>query len=197
MKELFDYLASNGLTPNGFYVLWGIANKSRPQLINVHTELRLLESSKFIQDASKGILTDKGKEIMDKAEAMFGSLKFNKKAETTLGLDDDVHIIAYLDMFPKGKLPSGKPARLPKADIKKSFQWFFNNYEYSWDTILKATAYYLDTYEKANFLYMKNSQYFIRKQNSDKSWDSELAGYCEIILNGGDFEDDHIKEKVV
>jgi len=45
---------------------------------------------------------------------------------------------------------------------------------------------------------MKNSQYFIRKQNTDKSWDSELANYCEIIINGEDLEDaPHFSDKVV
>ena len=31
---------------------------------------------------------------------------------------------------------------------------------------------------------MKSSQYFIRKQLSDKSWDSELANYCNMIITG-------------
>jgi hypothetical protein len=57
---------------------------------------------------------------------------------------------------------------------------------------------YVDSYEKNRYMYMKNSQYFIRKQSIDKTWDSELAAFCEIILNGGYQDDDnHIKEKVV
>jgi hypothetical protein len=44
---------------------------------------------------------------------------------------------------------------------------------------------------------MKNSQYFIRKQNTDKSWDSELADYCEIILQGEQEEPNHFSDNVV
>jgi hypothetical protein len=45
---------------------------------------------------------------------------------------------------------------------------------------------------------MRNSQYFIRKQNSDKSWDSELANCCDIILSGDDQDDSpHFSERVV
>ena len=57
---------------------------------------------------------------------------------------------------------------------------------------------YVDEYESKNYMFMRNSQYFIRKANQDKTWESELAGYCEIILNGGHNEDNnHIQEKVV
>ena len=28
---------------------------------------------------------------------------------------------------------------------------------------------------------MRTSQYFIRKQSTDKTWDSDLATYCEIV----------------
>jgi hypothetical protein len=195
MKEFFDYLAENGITPNGFYVLWGIANKVRPAVINVHTELRLLADLNLIEDAKKGILTDEGNRIIDDATALFGNMRASVKK---IVVTEDDMVVQYLEMFPKGKLPSGKAARLPKNDLKKGFEWFFKNYDYSWDTILKATAYYVDSYEKNRYMYMKNSQYFIRKQNIDKSWDSELAAFCEIILNGGYTDDDnHIKERVV
>jgi hypothetical protein len=108
------------------------------------------------------------------------------------------HIDRYLSVFPKGKLPSGKPARVNKKNLEESFKWFFKNYTYDWDTILRATFYYVETYEKTNYMYMKNSQYFIRKQNTDKSWDSELANYCEIIINGEDIDDSpHFTDKVV
>lgn len=196
MKELFDFLVENKVTPNSFYTLWGIVNKVRPANINIHTELRLLMKEGFIEDVEKGTLTDKGNKLVEDASNAFGNMR--ALADRVAVLNDDDNVMAYINMFPKGKLPSGKPARLPKNDIKKCFDWFFKNYDYSWETILSATAYYLDTYEKTNFLYMKNSQYFIRKQNIDKTWESELAGYCEIILNGGHNEDDnHIQEKVV
>jgi hypothetical protein len=62
---------------------------------------------------------------------------------------------------------------------------------------MKATALYVDEFETKNYLYMKNSQYFIRKQMSDKSWDSELANYCDLIINGTDDTSSHFSENVV
>ena len=34
------------------------------------------------------------------------------------------------------------------------------------------------------------SQFFIRKQQQDKSWNSELANYCELIISGEEPEED-------
>jgi len=45
---------------------------------------------------------------------------------------------------------------------------------------------------------MKTSQYFIRKQNLDRESDSELANYCDIIINGTeDADQTYFSEKVV
>jgi hypothetical protein len=56
---------------------------------------------------------------------------------------------------------------------------------------------YLDEYESRNWAYMRTSQYFIRKQNQDRTFDSDLANYCDMFINGLDTEDQHFKEKVV
>ena len=44
---------------------------------------------------------------------------------------------------------------------------------------------------------MRTSQYFIRKQDPDKSYSSDLANYCEIILNGDEEDKPHYSVKVV
>jgi hypothetical protein len=103
----------------------------------------------------------------------------------------------YLNLFPKIKLPSGKHARINKKVITEAFNWFFKNYDYDWSIVLQATGAYVDEYESKNYLYMRNSQYFIRKQNSDKTWDSELANYCDMIINGLDNISPHFSETVV
>ena len=56
---------------------------------------------------------------------------------------------------------------------------------------------YLDEYESRNWSYMRTSQYFIRKQNQDRTFDSDLANYCDMFINGLDTEDQHFKQKVV
>ena len=43
---------------------------------------------------------------------------------------------------------------------------------------------------------MRTSQYFIRKQNVDKTWESELANYCELINNNPDVDVVYFKDQV-
>ena len=114
------------------------------------------------------------------------------------GNDFKENIVKYLTLFPKRKLPSGKLARSDKKNIESNFKWFFKTFEYNWETVLTATAHYVDEYEKKNYLYMQTSQYFISKTQPDKSKMSELANYCSMILEGTDMNDDnHFKERVV
>jgi hypothetical protein len=189
MIKLFEYLETKEITPNSLYILWSVANKRKTQHdgINVHTELRVLINADLL--TAKYELTTKGIEIINNIPGG-GTVTIVDTAED--------NIMKFLMAFPKGKLPSGKPARVNRKNIEESFKWFHKNYTYDWDTILRATLYYVDTYEKANYMYMKNSQYFVRKQNTDKSWDSELANYCEIIINGEHLDDaPHFTDKVV
>lgn len=186
MKELFDYLITIGISPNSYYLLWSIYNGTAPQNIKVPLEMRAMMQQNYLD--LEGKLTSKGLEIV----------RFNSKVVNTISQDVSDNIDKYIGIFPKGKLPTGKPARVNKKNLEDAFKWFLKNYTYDWDTILRATLYYVETYEKTNYMYMKNSQYFIRKQNTDKSWDSELANYCEIIINGDDEEDSpHFSDNVV
>jgi len=186
MKELFDFLITKGLSPNSYYLLWSVYNGTAPQNIKVPLEMRTVAQQGYIDEEGK--LTSKGLEIV----------RFNSKVVSALPDDASDNIDKYISIFPKGKLPSGKAARVNKKNIEDAFKWFFKNYTYDWDTILRATFYYVETYEKTNYMYMKNSQYFIRKQNTDKSWDSELANYCDIIINGDDEpETPHFSDNVV
>jgi hypothetical protein len=181
LLELFEKIEENSITPNQYYLLWSIKNKRKPKGINGDLELRGLIADGFVKD---GKLTE-----------IANILVTDQIAPTGTVIDD---IDKYLSVFPKGKLPSGKPARVNRRNIEEAFKWFFKNYKYEWSTIIAATVYYVDSFEKDNFKFMRNSQYFIRKQNSDKSWDSELATCCDIILNGDDQDDaPHFSERVV
>jgi hypothetical protein len=44
---------------------------------------------------------------------------------------------------------------------------------------------------------MRTSQYFIRKQDNDKTFDSDLANYCEMIKNNPDEGRVYFKERIV
>ena len=101
-----------------------------------------------------------------------------------LGLNYNLKIKQYRELFPKGKLPSGVPARNNVKTLTDSFKWFFQTYDYSWDTIIKATTMYVNEYSKDEYLYMQNSKYFIKKQDKHKGTQSGLADYCDFILDG-------------
>jgi len=172
-----------------FYMLLSIEHEKRPGVMNLHTETRLLKNAKLITSANK--LSKQAIDILAEAKQLLGTPNVSRE------LDTDV-INRYINLFPAKKLPSGKLARSARKNIESAFIWFLKTYDYSWDVILKATAYYVDSYEKNNYLYMRNSQYFISKMNLDKTRESELANYCEIIQNGIDEENDSFfKERVV
>lgn len=179
MKEIFEKLSKSGISPNAFYILWCIYYKEKSYMPKVNLDLRALVSAGYVDESY--LVTLKGVDLLASIEIFVKS--------TTQPANSDDYYDKFLSIFPKGKLPSGKPARVTKKSIVEAFTWFFKNYTYDWDTILRATLYYIESYEKTNYMYMRNSQYFIRKQNTDKSWDSELANYCEIIINGEDEDD--------
>jgi hypothetical protein len=192
MKDLFEYLQMKDVTPNGLYTLWCLNTKRKSFLSksDTHTEFRRLMNLNLIK--SDYSLTKEGFHLL-----MQIPLTDMPIQNTDVSTDLD-NIDKYLSIFPRGKLPSGKPARVNKKNIEEAFKWFFKNYTYDWDIILRATWYYIEIYEKNNYKFMRNSQYFIRKQNTDKTWDSELANCCEIIINGEDEDtSSHFSDKVV
>jgi hypothetical protein len=142
-------------------------------------------------------LTEKSIIFIEEIESFFKKTK--KKTSTDLmGKDFVDNIKVFVELFPNRKLPSGKYARTTVKNLESSFKWFFENYNYSWDTILKATDKYVDEFSVRSYNYMRTSQYFIRKQNIDKSFESELANYCEIVENQeDDANDSYFKERVV
>ncbi len=193
MMEMFNIISSHNLTPNQFYLLYCMKENIQSVHINIHQELRALESTQWIVGSK---LTQKADILLQQVESFFKVQK-KKTTDQVLGDDYSKYIEDYLLLFPKIKLPSGKAARSDKNNIATAFKWFFENYSYSWEIILKASAYYVDEFEKKGYLYMQTSQYFIRKQQSDKSWGSELANWCSIMEGGGPEVQEHFSEKVV
>jgi hypothetical protein len=189
MEQFIQYLEQNQITPNCYVILWSIGAKRRFNIKSLHTELRLLVNNDYLTDQYS--ITPKGQALLD------GQPEVSISGTAAPVVHSNEYIDKYLLIFPKGKLPSGKSARVNRKNIEQAFKWFFDNYEYDWDTVLRATLYYVETYEKTNFMYMKNSQYFIRKQVTGVTFDSELANYCDIILNGEDDEPAHFTERVV
>lgn len=195
MDEIFNTLIKNQITPNQLYILHCLKNKTVPHLsINISLEIERLKNGKWVDEDNS--ITAKSVALIDSLDAYFRKSK-KKSNEDIIGVDYISKIRAYVELFPKGKLPSGKPARSNPKNLETSFRWFFETFDYDWETVYAATKMYLDEFERNNFKYMRTSQYFVRKQNQDKSFDSELANYCEQYLSGDVTDNTHFSENVV
>jgi hypothetical protein len=195
MKEIYDIMIKNDITPNQVYLLYSIDENISSPLINVALELRNLKKKGFVDGNNK--LKNKGQKLLDNLKSFY-EVKKEKTNKIILGDNFIENIEIYRELFPSGRLPSKKPARSSPKNLEVAFRWFFKNFTYDWKTIIQATAMYVDEYETNNYMYMQTSQYFIRKQAADKSWNSTLSDYCEIIISGGDtLEGKHFSENVV
>jgi hypothetical protein len=194
MTEIFSKLIREGLTPNTFYVLYCIKEK----IVVGNFVNKALECTKLRNDGwLDGNLQLTSKSIIFITEIDGYFRKAKKKTTTDLLGDSFIeNIKQYNEIFPNKKLSSGKYARVNPKTLENGFRWFFETYDYTWEVILKATVKYVDEYSVRRYEYMRTSQYFIRKQNTDKTWDSDLATYCELIISGEDEVTDYFKERV-
>jgi hypothetical protein len=174
--------------------MYSIRESITTPLVNTAQEVRSLKAKGYVLEDGK--LSAKAKRVIKEVEGFFKRAK--KKTSASLMGDNFKDMIKkYNDMWPKMRLPTGKAARSAIGNLEPAFRWFFENHEFTWEQIIKATAYYLDEKEADNWSYTRTSQYFIRKQNTDKTWASELADYCQLIEDGGHKDQgSHFSEKV-
>ena len=154
--------------------------------INIHTELRGLEGTGMI---ANGSLTPEAHGLIAQLEIYY-NVQNIKTTRQILGDNSKEYIQKYKELWPKKRIPQGYYVSSTFENLEGAFKWFFKNYDYSWDIIIDASLRYLDEKERDNFNYTMKSQFFIRKQQQDKSWHSELANYCELIISGEEAEDD-------
>jgi len=179
MRKLFDAIISKDLTPNQYYVLENIKNKYPTKNVFIALELRLLYLNDFVTKDYE--LTEKSIKVIEEINNIFA----NPKSEYTEDFID-----TYLSLWPSITLPSGKPAKVAKGNLKTTFAWFFKNYpEYEQDTILKATRLYLNHQEQNNYKFCRTSKYFIKKQDVIKDINSDLADYCNRIITNDVIDD--------
>lgn len=201
MLELLQKILKEKITPNQFLLLYAIdSSLSFPQ-INPHLEVKGLVKEGYIimnEDTETGCeITESGRKIMIDFNNYFAKAKKITSIQL-MGKSYTVAVQNYREMFPKMKLPSGKPARVNIKTLIDCFRWFFANYNYSWEEIYKATRRYLNEYENNNYMYMKTSQYFIVKTLPTKEKVSDLADYCDMIKEGVEEDDNSpFKERVV
>lgn len=194
MIEIFNKLVKEGLTPNTFYVLYCIKEKIVvADFVNKSIECKKLQSDEWLDENLQ--LTSKSIIFITEIDGYFRKLK-KKTSTDLLGSNFLDNIKNYNEIFPNKKLASGKYARVNPKTLENAFRWFFEVYDYSWEVVLKATEKYVDEFSIRRYDYMRTAQYFIRKQNTDKTWDSDLATYCDLIINGEDEKIEYFKERV-
>lgn len=178
MKKFFSKLIESSLSPNQFYVLYCIKHGEEALFVNISLEMRSLKLLGYID--KQGSILPKGDMLLEEIQKV--SLAKDKTAPKAIEQD---MLDQYIQLWPAIKLPTGKYARTDKKNLEAAFKWFFSNHNYSWDTVLRATEMYVDEYRRNNYKFMRTSQYFIKKSDSDKSINSDLANYCSIIESGG------------
>ena len=194
MVDVFTKLLKVGMQPNTFYVLHCIKHKMVPgKVVNAKLERQRLIDEEWLTEDFK--LTDKSLIFVEEIDSYFRKSK-KKTSKDLMGDDFLTMIKEFNEIVPKKKLPSGKYARVNVKTLETTFRWFFKEYDYDWETIIKATEKYVEEYSLQNYSFMRTAQYFVRKQNIDKSFDSDLATYCDMVLSGDD-ENDFYRENVV
>lgn len=182
-SAFFNKLKKKNLTIKQYDVLYKLYSK--PKLSEVgKTQIRIMVPSIYINMGSC-TLSDKGERLIKDIDMLYKPLKKLKNYEL-LGDDFKEKIAEYIEIFPKGKLPSGKYARGNKKNIEEHFMWFFQEFDYTWDQVLYSTETYVEEYHKKNYDYMRTAMYFIKKLK-DGTTESELANYCDILESGDDF----------
>lgn len=155
-----------GMTPNEYFSLYLFEHdRELPKRVNkdlVHGNLRL---EGWIDGEFR--TTEKFREA-----GIFGEQNVSE-------LIRNVEI--YRQMWPSITLPTGTQARSPNKDLQKRFKWFLENYDYSWETILKATEMYISHYRDQRYAFMRNSAFFIFKSEGAMK-NSTLASWCDRTL---------------
>ena len=161
--------------------------------INIPMEMRLLTDTKWLLEDKP---TKEAERLISDIEKVL-SLQKAKAEKKILGEEFHAKVKEYNEIFPKIVLPHGKAARSNAREVTDNFVWFFNSYKYDWETILKATENYVDEFARNNYKFMRSSKYFIRKQNSDRTWTSDLAEFCELVTSGVENDVNKFNDRVV
>lgn len=118
--------------------------------------------------------------------------KPKKEPKVKIEIDQDM-VVQFNDMFPKGKAKkTNKYMRCNITEVSKSFERFFKDYDFDWQTIFTATQAYLDAEEDTGNEWTLRSKYFVTKLK-DSTLVSELAEWCSRTLEGGYFEGNESK----
>lgn len=190
LNNIYKYILSNNLSPNGLYILQAIRDKLEiSNIINISTEYYKLEKEGYVYK-DNNIYKLSGAAILALQEIdkiLLGRVKKEKNIE----LDESfiLNISKYNNLFPSGRRPnSTTPYRSSETELIPRFMWFFKKYpNITWDIVLKATEIYIkSSIDNDNLLYLKSAKYLVKKEEIDKTSVSALADLCISIIEGND-----------
>lgn len=180
MQELINLLLKHRVTPNQLALLHCIQESIRPEslLPSMMGEVMICQRQGFLNTENQ--LQPKAQLLLSEADKLF---KASRKKKVSFDTEEFlVKLNEFKNMFPPGNLPTGKPGRTNINELKKKMATFFtDNPQYDWDLVLDATEAYVEHFRKQGFAFMKTAGYFISKNN-----ESELANYCDMLMDGGD-----------
>ena len=125
MKEVYEIMIKNDITPNQVYLLYCIDENISSPLINVSLELRNLKKKGFVDGKNK--LKQKSQKLLLEIISFY-EIKKETTNKVILGDNFSENIIIYRELFPEGRLPSKKPARSSPKNLEVAFRWFFKNF---------------------------------------------------------------------
>lgn len=182
LKKVIDF----ALTPNQIYILMCLYYDEDIKIKSKDADIQLLIERKYIKDGMPTV----------EAIAMLKVFEPQKSKKINFSEIDVENLNKYREMFPKGLLPSGQASRVTIKELEKKMIWFFENYKYDWDIVLKATKKYIDKYSLEGYMYMKTSGYFISKSEKGMVV-STLASYCDMVLDGDDEDKNYNSQDVI
>lgn len=174
--KLIKLLEKNNLRPHHWDVLLSIEGKSKASFDKEGKLYLFLKDNGWVLNDT---LTQKSENLLSRIENMFKA-QAKPSASEVLGADYKDKLKEYVEIFPKGKLPSGKPARVALSMLEKNMVWLFQeSNEVTWDKVMVATKAYVSEFRSKNYEFMRTSYYFIKREERSGGITSDLLTYIE------------------
>lgn len=180
MEQLLKILLKNNITPDQFFCMVSLNDQINYPGINYEKECQVLMNKGFVTYDEGYKLASRGKGFLFSVEKLFKKSKV--KTEPTPEFVNKIK--SYVDLFPIGKQGS-QPIRCSAKSIVDRFQWFFSEFDYTWEEVLGATEAYIKACESNGYKYIRTAKNFVKKDENvgARTVSSILADWCESVRN--------------
>lgn len=142
-----------------------------------------------LEDDVHYVLTEKAIDFIKFCESFAEETRTAKNTVKKEGVveetaDINSWILDWINIFPEGKI-EGRYLRTNKLECADRMRWFMKEYSYDRDTIIRATKAYIDSQASGpnGHTYTRNASYFIFKGRSKAERTSDLASWCDRVLD--------------